>query len=67
MRKKNKGWLITMLVCLVIGVAGCVILTITANQPEKYDFLREVVTEVNGLSLFAGALSLGMYFFGNKR
>ncbi|HRY76992.1 MAG TPA: hypothetical protein P5524_02430 [Candidatus Paceibacterota bacterium] len=56
-----------MLVCLVIGVAGCVILTITANQPEKYDFLREVVTEVNGLSLFAGALSLGMYFFGNKR
>lgn len=66
MRKRNKGWLITMLACIVIGVAGCVILIMTVNQPEKYDFLREVVTEVNGLSLFVGVLSLGMYFFGNK-
>lgn len=67
MQGKNKGWLIAALTCVVIGVAGCVILIMTVNQPEKYDFLREIVTEVNWLSLFAGTLSFGMYFFGNKR
>ena len=66
MRKKERGGLIATIVCVVICVIGCAILIATVSQPEKYDFLREVATEITVLAGFFGVVFSLFFRFGNK-
>ncbi|MDP2855744.1 MAG: hypothetical protein Q8N90_01320 [bacterium] len=66
MRKKDRGWLITALACAVICVVGCVILITTVNQPERFNLLRQIVTDANVIFMIVGALCFSVYLFGNK-